>query len=117
MDIGFTSRMFAGMAVIIAVLCVLGLLARGGWRPRLGGGPDRLMLLIDSLALPGAATVHVVKIAEHYYVLGRSGNHITKLGELPAAGVEQWVTTREPRAAIGHPPLAGWAMNVWRPRG
>jgi flagellar biogenesis protein FliO len=40
--------------------------------------------IVDTLFLPGAASLHVVAIADRHFVIGRAAAQITLLGEVPA---------------------------------
>jgi flagellar biogenesis protein FliO len=75
-------RLLAALIVIAIVLVGLHFAVRslGGRRAR--GG--RIMRIVDTLFLPGAASLHVVAIADRQFVIGRSAAQITLLGELPA---------------------------------
>ncbi len=98
--------MLAGLAVIVVVLFALQVVARSGWRTRLRGPDRRLMTVIETLTLPGATAMHVVRIADRFYVFGRTGTQIANLCEVAPDGIEAWLTANAQRDPVRPTPLA-----------
>jgi len=83
-ELAFVGRLLAACVVIGLVLAAVQLVARRLLRVRLEGGGGRLVTLLETTYLPGAASVHVVRVADRYYVIGRGGGEIAPLCEIPA---------------------------------
>ncbi len=94
MDVTFAERMLGSLAVIVAMLFALQFFARTSTRRMGTGGDGRLVSVIETTMLPGAASLHVVRVAERYILLGRSGSHIATLSEIPSASVDAWLAAR-----------------------
>jgi flagellar biogenesis protein FliO len=43
----------------------------------------RMLRVVESAALPGACSLHLVAVAEHRFVVGRSASQLSLLYELP----------------------------------
>jgi flagellar biogenesis protein FliO len=67
---------------------------------------SRLVEVIETTQLPHASSLHVVKVAEAYFVIGRTDGAIAMLGEIPKDAVE--------RAEIGRrlPPAQGFLARL-----
>ncbi len=92
MDYALAVRMVAAVAVIALVLFALQIAMRGWARRQLShahGG--RLVTVIETTTLPNAASLHVVKIGDEYVIIGRSGQHIARLGEIAPETVAAWL--------------------------
>lgn len=97
MDYLFAERMLGALAVIALVLFALQFVARAGLRQRLmTGGERRLLTVLETTFLPNASSMHVVKVADRYMVVGRSGGHIATLGEIPAETIDAWLAAQAP---------------------
>ncbi len=85
MDAGFALRALLALAVVGAVLWALRFLAVRlpvtAFRGR-AGGRGRLLRVLESAALPSACSLHVVAVAGHYFVIGRSAANVVLLCEL-----------------------------------
>ena len=112
MDLALAGRLLAACAVIALVLAGLQFAvraavharARGGLRGgrarRLAGGradPDRasarggrLVSVLETTLLPNASSLHVIRVADRYLVVGRSSAHIATLCELPLESIDAW---------------------------
>jgi len=79
------------LAACVVIALVLGGLHYGGrLAPRSSVSPRRygsLLAIVETAFLPGAASLHVIRVCERYYVVGRSGAHIEALAEIPAEDV------------------------------
>ena len=99
MDFSLAGRMLGAFAVIAVVLFALQLLIRTNLRQRRIGGDRRLISVLETTLLPNAASLHVVKIAERYVLIGRSGGHIAMLSDIPQANMEAWLAAKPPASS------------------
>lgn len=100
MEFEFAGRMLAALAVIAAVLFALQFVARTVLRQRLSSrAGGRLMTVVETTSLPNASSLHAIKVGERYIVVGRSGNYISMLCELPPETVEAWLAA-EPTSPL-----------------
>lgn len=74
-------RVLAALVVIGLVLIGLHFATRSFGR----GGRGRLLRVVDTLFLPGAASLHVVAVAGRYLVIGRSPAQVTFIAEISPA--------------------------------
>ena len=88
---------FAGqyiLALLVVGLMLFGLytVVRALGRGRLVASSDkRLITVVESTFLAQNTTLHVVKAASHYYLVGGGSGHVSTLAELPAEQVEPWM--------------------------
>ena len=88
MELALVGRLIAACVVIALVLVALQIIARTMLRGRAAVRPGgRLIAVLETTMLPNAASLHVVRVAEKYYVIGRSGARIATLGEIAAESV------------------------------
>ena len=87
-ELAFVGRLLAACVVIGLVLAGVQLVARRAARVRLEGGGSKLVTLLETTYLPGAASVHVLRVVDRYYVVGRGGSDISTLCEIPAERAE-----------------------------
>lgn len=99
MDFSLAGRMLAALAIIAIVLFSLQLLMRTNIRHQIARGDRRLISVLETTLLPNAASLHVVKIAERYVVIGRSGGHIAMLSDIPQASIEAWLAAQPPNSS------------------
>lgn len=106
MDVGLIGRLVAASIVIAFVLAGVQIVATRLGRASLGRrGGTRLVSLVDTTHLPGAASLHVVRVADRYFVLGRSSSSLQTLAEISAAEMERWDTARGSDASAIAPVL------------
>jgi hypothetical protein len=102
MDFALDGRLLGACAVVALVLVGLKAVAGIALRPGMPASPaGRLMNVVETTLLPGAASLHVVRIAERYYAIGRSGGHVATLCEIPSDSVAHW----RARRAGAHVPI------------
>lgn len=88
---------FAGqyiLALLVVGLMLFGLytVVRALGRGRLVASSDkRLITVVESTFLAQNTTLHVVKAAGRYYLVGGGSGHVATLAELPAEQVEPWM--------------------------
>lgn len=116
MELALAGRLIAACVVVALVLVALQVVARTSLRARATATPGgRLIAVLETTLLPNAASLHVVRVAEKYYVIGRSGAHIAALGEIAPESV---VATAATTGSAEHlaAPLAAWLARVRNPR-
>jgi hypothetical protein len=95
MDFALDGRLAGACAVIVVVLVALSGIVRLAARPGMPGDPAaRLVSVVETTFLPNAASLHIVRLAERYYAVGRSGAHIATLCEIPVDSVARWREAR-----------------------
>jgi len=99
MDFSLAGRMLGALAIIAIVLFSLQLLVRASMRGQIVGRDRRLVSVLETTLLPNAASLHVVKIAERYVVIGRSGGHIAMLSDIPQASIDAWLAAKPPNGS------------------
>lgn len=81
-------RFVAACGVIALVLCALAALSRR----HVGAGPfsrrKRLIEVIETLPLPHASSLHVVRLGNAYFAIGRTERGISLLTAIPTQMVE-----------------------------
>jgi flagellar biogenesis protein FliO len=83
-DLPVALRVIAALAAIALVLLGLQAVLRMALRRSLvPGSRGRIVTIVETTVLPGAATVHVLEIAGRRLVVGRSGGSFALLCELP----------------------------------
>jgi len=60
----------------------------------------KLLTVVESTQLAQHVTMHVVKIANRYYLVGGGQSGITLIDEVPAEDVEPWIDAQ--RVALGN---------------
>ncbi len=107
MELALAGRLLAACIVIALVLGGVQIVATRLGRARLqrGGPGGRLLSLVETTYLPGAASLHVVRIADRYYVVGRNAAALSTLCEIPADSVDRWLDAQAPPTAAVAPVL------------
>ncbi len=114
-DLAFVGRLAGACVVIALVLAALQIVAARLGRARaLPGSRGRLMALVESTQLSGAAALHVVRIVDRYYVLGCNAASVATLAEIPNAAVEARVAERAAEATAAFAPIARYASRFGR---
>lgn len=90
MELSAIERLIGALAVIGVVLFLLQSLARAMLRVRRRGDDGRIVAVLETTMLSNVASLHVVRIAEAYVVIGRSGDSLTKISEVSAASIDSW---------------------------
>jgi len=98
-ELALVGRMLAACTVIGLVLAGVQYVARRSMRLRRETGGGRLVTLLETTYLPGAASVHVLRIADRYHVVGRSGGEIAPICEIPPERVAEVVARSQATAA------------------
>ncbi len=84
-------RFLAAFAVIGGALFAFALLARSGGRMNafLRRHRGRIVEVIETTPLPHAGSLHVVKVGEAYFIIGRTDHAIALLRDLPPDAIER----------------------------
>jgi flagellar biogenesis protein FliO len=99
MDVAFVLHVFQAFALIGVLLFGLVYLGRTYQRGRLATPSGRrLVTTIESTALGQNVAVHVVRVAEKYYLVGGGTAGVALLAELPPEEIEPFVEAQ--RAAL-----------------
>lgn len=105
-DAGELLRFVAAFGAIALALCAFAMLSRRA----AGAGSflrrDRLVEVIETTTLPHSSSLHVVKLGEAYFAIGRTDGGISVLSEIPkdvierrqAAGVKPRLNLLAPRS-------------------
>jgi flagellar biogenesis protein FliO len=83
--------------LLYGMFWVLRLLSQGRL---LALGRSRLAVVIESTFLSQNTAVHVVKVAQRYYLVGASSGHVALITELPADELEPYVQSQRQAAAV-----------------
>ena len=82
------------LALLVVGLMLFGLytVVRALGRGRLVASSDkRLITVVESTFLAQNTTLHVVKAADRYFLVGGGSGHVSTLAELPPEQVEPWM--------------------------
>lgn len=104
MDVAALGRFLGACIVVGLVLAgvrvVAARLGRVGLERGAGG---TLLALVETAMLPGSATLHVVRVVDRYYVIGRNAAAFSTLCEIPGDSVERYREARYVGAAVASP--------------
>jgi flagellar biogenesis protein FliO len=110
MDIAFFLNVVAALALVALVLVGMMYVARAIQRGRVVGSGlrNRLVSTVESTALAQNVTVHVIRVAGRYYLVGGGAGGVSLLSELPATEVEPYIEAQrvallETRASLMRP--------------
>ena len=77
------------LAVVFALIYAAGgLLKRSGVLP---AKTERLVSVIETTPLQNSAALHVVRVADRYYLVGANPGGLGTLAEIPAERVDQYI--------------------------
>jgi flagellar biogenesis protein FliO len=95
MDIAFALHVVQAFAIVGLLLAGLIYLGRTFQRGRLlASAGRRLVTTVESTALAQNVTVHVVRVADKYYLVGGGSAGVALLAELPADEIEPFVESQ-----------------------
>jgi len=100
MNIAFVLQVIWAFALVALLLVGLMYLGRTIQRGRIVSASigRRLVSTIESTALAQNVTVHVVRVADKYFLVGGGSAGVSLLAELPASEIEPYIETH--RAAL-----------------
>jgi flagellar biogenesis protein FliO len=88
----FAGQYMLALLVVALMLFVLYAAIRALGRRRLLACADqRLVTVVETTPLTQNATVHVVKVAGCYYLVGAGNGHVQTLAAVPPEQVENWM--------------------------
>jgi flagellar biogenesis protein FliO len=88
-DAGELLRFVAAFGAIALVLFAFAVLSRRGVRAGSFLRRDRLVEVIETTTLPHSSSLHVVKLGESYFAIGRTDGGISVLSEIPRDVIER----------------------------
>jgi flagellar biogenesis protein FliO len=99
MNIAFVLQVIWAFALIAMLLLAMMYVGRAIQRTRIVGSVGRrLVSTIESTALAQNVTVHVVRVADKYFLVGGGSAGVALLSELPADEIEPYIESQ--RAAL-----------------
>jgi len=99
MDIAFALKVVYAFALVALLLIGMMYVARAIQRGRIVTSLGRrLVSTIESTALAQNVTVHVVRVADKYFLVGGGSGGVSLLAELPASEIEPYIESQ--RAAL-----------------
>lgn len=107
------------LALLVVALMLFGLytVVRALGRGRLVASSDkRLVTVVESTFLAQNTTLHVVKVAGRYYLLGGGSGHVSTLAEVPAEQVEPWMREQRNLFDAQTQTLTGFLNQLRKPR-
>ena len=107
------------LALLVVALMLFGLytVVRALGRGRLVASSDkRLVTVVESTFLAQNTTLHVVKVAGRYYLVGGGGGHVSTLAEVPAEQVEPWMREQRNLFDAQTQTLTGFLKQLRKPR-
>ncbi len=92
MDIGFILKVVWAFALVAVLLGGMAYVVRMLARGRLVVAANRkLVTVVESTFVAQNVTLHVVKVADRYYLVGGGSAGITKIDEIPADIAGRWL--------------------------
>ena len=99
MNIAFVLQVIWSLALIALLLVAMMYVGRAIQRGRIVASTGkRLVSTIESTALAQNVTVHVVRVADKYFLVGGGSAGVALLSELPASEIEPYIEMQ--RAAL-----------------
>jgi flagellar biogenesis protein FliO len=91
-DIWFVLKIIWAFALVALLLLALTYVVRSLARGRLLVATERrLVTVVESTLLAQNVTVHVLKIADKYYLVGGGAGGVSLIDEVPATVVDPWM--------------------------
>lgn len=92
MDIAFVLKVIWAFALVVMVLIGMMYVARAVQRGRVAGlAGRRLVTTVESTILAQNVAVHVVRVADKFYLVGGGSAGVTLLAELPPSEIEPYI--------------------------
>lgn len=109
MDIAFVLKVVWAFSLVGLIMVAMMYVGRAVQRGRIVASVGRrLVSTIESTALAQNVTVHVVRVADKYFLVGGGSGGVSLLSELPAGEIEPYIESQ--RAA-----LAAQRSSLMRP--
>jgi flagellar biogenesis protein FliO len=95
MDIAFVLKVIWAFALVGLILVAMMYVGRAVQRGRIVASVGRrLVSTIESTALAQNVTVHVVRVADKYFLVGGGSGGVSLLSELPAGEIEPYIESQ-----------------------
>jgi flagellar biogenesis protein FliO len=95
MDIAFVLKVIWAFALVGLILVAMMYVARAVQRGRIVASVGRrLVSTVESTALAQNVTVHVVRVADKYFLVGGGSGGVSLLSELPASEIEPYIESQ-----------------------
>lgn len=107
------------LALLVVALMLFGLytVVRALGRGRLVTSADkRLVTVVESTFLAQNTTLHVIKVADRFYLVGGGSGHVSTLAEVPAEQVEPWMREQRSLFAQQTQSLTGFLKQLRKPQ-
>jgi len=107
------------LALLVVALMLFGLytVVRALGRGRLVTSADkRLVTVVESTPLAQNTTLHVIKVADRYYLVGGGNGNVSTLAEVPAGHVEPWMSDQRNLFAAQTQSLTGFLKQIRKPQ-
>jgi len=107
------------LALVVVALMLFGLytVVRALGRGRLVASTDRrLVSIVESTFLAQNTTLHVVKVAGRYYLIGGGAGHVNTLAEVPADHVDPWLREQRDLFTQQTQTLTGFLKQLRKPQ-
>lgn len=114
---GFVGQYILALVVVALMLFGLYTVVRALGRGRLVTSADkRLVTVVESTFLAQNTTLHVVKVAGRYYLLGGGSGHVSNLAEMPPEQVEPWLREQRTLFDAQTQSIAGFLKQLRKPQ-
>jgi flagellar biogenesis protein FliO len=107
------------LALLVVALMLFGLytVVRALGRGRIVASSDkRLVTVVESTFLAQNTTLHVVKVAGQYYLVGGGNGQVSNLAEIPADQVEPWMREQRTLFDAQTQSIAGFLKQLRKTR-
>ena len=113
---GFAGQYILALLVVALMLFGLYTVVRALGRGRLVTSTDkRLVTVVESTFLAQNTTLHVVKVADRYYLVGGGAGHVNTLAEISPEQVEPWLSDQRNIFAQQTQTLSGFLKQLRKP--
>jgi flagellar biogenesis protein FliO len=107
------------LALLVVALMLFGLytVVRALGRGRLVTSTDkRLVTVVESTFLAQNTTLHIVKVADRYYLLGGGSGHVSNLAEVASEQIEPWLREQRNLFDAQTRTLTGFLKQLRKPQ-
>lgn len=115
MDIAFVLKVIWAFALVALMLVGMMYVGRAVQRGRVVASVGRrLVSTIESTALAQNVTVHVVRVADKYFLLGGASGSVSLLAELPPGEIEPYIEAQRVALAAQRSTLMRPFARFWK---
>jgi flagellar biogenesis protein FliO len=115
--VGFVGQYILALLVVGLMLFGLYTVVRALGRGRLVASSDRrLVTVVESTFLAQNTTLHVVKVADRYYLIGGGSGHVSTLAEVPRENVEPWLNDQRNLFDAQTQSITGFIKQLRKPQ-